>query len=315
MDYLFLKKGFQNYLTIDKSLLKNTIDAYLSDLELLIQYLNQTYLMPQGKCYDLLKVTTQDIEQFIVYLNLTKKYDQNSQARILSALRTFYKYALYNNYLEDNPLELIQSTRFIRKIPQVLTIDEIDRMEQALDLSKPDNFRNKAIIETMYSCGLRVSELVNLQLSNLFFDEQLLIIKGKGDKQRFVPISKDTINLINRYIEDIRVHILPQQGHKNYVFLGQKSGKKLTRSFIFQLIKKLAIAAGVHKDISPHTLRHSFATHLLEGGADLRAIQLMLGHESITTTEIYTHIDKEYVKDTILSFHPRHKVIKNNITN
>jgi integrase/recombinase XerD len=272
-----------------------------------MDYLTQKHHLKTGEDYNMLAVDRTDMEGFIAYLNVEKKYSVNSQARALSALRAFYKFALYVDLLESSPLKLIQSARIVRKIPQTLSVEEIDKMVSTFDLSKPDHVRNSVMIETMYACGLRVSELINLKRSNLHFEEELLLIKGKGNKQRLIPIGKQNMEYIDNYIRKERNLVNPHAEHADYVFLNRR-GKKLTRDFVFKIVKKAAKTAGIHKDISPHTLRHSFATHLLEGGADLRAIQLMLGHASITTTEIYTHIDRDYLRDAIYSFHPRYKV-------
>jgi integrase/recombinase XerD len=215
---------------------------------------------------------------------------------------------LYEDVIKYNPLDLIDSPKIIRKLPQVLSFEEIEQIENSFDLSKPEHFRDKTMIETLYSCGLRVSELVNLGLSNFYFSDNIILVKGKGNKQRIVPIGRYAIKLINLYINDIRSHLKIAKGHEDYVFLNHLRGKQLTRVYVFTMIKRAAENAGIQKTISPHTFRHSFATHLLEGGADLIAIQMMLGHQSITTTEIYTHIDRHYLEDAILSYHPRYKI-------
>lgn len=288
---------FKNFLRIDKGLSDNTIEAYLDDVSALENYIKDDEKFP-------LKVTIDDIPDFLHHLSQT--LNETSQARRLSGIRAFYKYLLYEDLLPYSPFELIESPKLARKLPQVLSFEEIEQIESAFDLSKPENFRNKAMIETLYSCGLRVSEVVNLKISNLYFSQEFIVITGKGDKQRIVPIGSYARKLIRLYMDDIRVHLPIQKGHEDYVFLNHW-GRKLTRVYVFTMIKKVVKDAGIQKEVSPHTFRHSFATHLLEGGADLRSIQMMLGHESITTTEIYTHIDRDYLADAILSFHPRYK--------
>ena len=295
-----LLSGFKNFLRIDKGLSLNTIDAYLHDVLVLKEHLET-----QGICSPM-QVEMENISCFLQSLSGENNLKEVSQARYLSGIRAFYKYLLYEDLMPYNPFKLIKSPKLTRKLPQILSFEEIERIENAFDLSKPENFRNKAIIETLYSCGLRVSEVVNLKKSNLYFRQEIVKITGKGDKQRIVPIGKYARKLIKMYMEDIRVHLPIQKGHEDYVFLNRR-GRKLTRVYVFSMIKQVVTDAGIHKEVSPHTFRHSFATHLLEGGADLRSIQMMLGHASITTTEIYTHINREYLMDTILSYHPRYK--------
>ena len=290
---------FKNFLKIDKGLSDNTIEAYLDDVSAL-----ETYMEEKG-IDSVLKVSMEDIPDFLKYLNDT--INETSQARRLSGIRAFYKYLLHEDLIAYSPFELIESPKLARKLPQVLSFEEIEKIEAAFDLSKPENYRNKTIIETLYSCGLRVSEVVNLKISNLHFRRGFIRITGKGDKQRLIPIGEYAKKMIIKYIKSYRVHLPIKAGHEDYVFLNRR-GRKLTRVYVFTMIKQAVKDAGVKKEVSPHTFRHSFATHLLEGGADLRSIQMMLGHESITTTEIYTHIDREYLADAILSFHPRYKV-------
>ena len=292
--------GFKNFMRIDKGLSDNTIEAYLDDVSALEEYISNS-----GK--SLLTVTIEDIPDFLHYLNEKKNLNESSQARRLSGIRAFYKYLLYEDLIPYNPFDLIESPKLARKLPQILSFEEIERMGNAFDLSKQENFRNKAIIETLYACGLRVSELVNLKISNLHFRQKFIKVTGKGNKQRLIPIGKYARKLITIYINTIRVHLPIQKEHEDYIFLNRR-GRQLTRVYVFSMIKQIVKDAGIEKEVSPHTFRHSFATHLLEGGADLRSIQMMLGHESITTTEIYTHINREYLVDTILSFHPRYKV-------
>ena len=295
--------GFKQFLLIDKSLSNNTLEAYLRDVKSFQEYLEENFMSIPPPA----EIKIEHVQQFLIYLNEKRLMSENSQARCLSGIRAFYKYLLYEDAIKYNPLELVESPRIMRKLPQVLSFEEIEIIENAMDASTPEGFRNKAMIEAMYSCGLRVSELVNLKLSNLRFKDDIIFVHGKGNKQRIVPIGGYAIKLIKLYLNDIRVHIKIQKGHEDYVFLNHR-GKQLTRVYVFLMIKQAAENAGIKKVISPHTFRHSFATHLLEGGADLRAIQTMLGHESITTTEIYTHIDRQYLTDTILSYHPRYKV-------
>ena len=293
---------FRSFLRIEKSLSENTLEAYIRDVTSFMVYLedNTGHSSP-------LTVKKEDIQDFLNYLNTDKEITETSQARYLSGLRAFFKYLLYEDKIESSPIDLISSPRIKRKLPEGLCIEEIERIGNSIDVSKPEGFRDKTIIETMYSCGLRVSELVNLKLSNLKFNDGFIIVQGKGDKQRLVPIGSYAIKLINHYKDEIRTHIPIKKGHEDFVFLNRR-GTQLTRVYVFTMLKQAVENAGIKKTISPHTLRHSFALHLLEGGADLRAVQMMLGHESITTTEIYLHIDKEYLKDTILSFHPRYKL-------
>ena len=291
---------FKNFLKIDKGLSDNTIEAYLDDVSALEEYINDTEKFP-------LKVSLEDIPGFLQYINNEQKIKESSQARRLSGIRSFYKYLLYEDLIAYSPFDLIESPKLARKLPQTLNFEEIEKIENVFDLSKPENFRDKTMIETLYSCGLRVSELVNLKKSNLYFKQEFIKIIGKGNKERLVPIGKCARKLISQYINDYRVHLPIQKGHEDYVFLNRR-GRKLTRAYVFSMIKQVVKDAGICKEVSPHTFRHSFATHLLEGGADLRSIQMMLGHESITTTEIYTHINREYLVDTILSYHPRYKI-------
>jgi len=296
MDNLLI--GFKNFLRIDKGLSDNTIESYLDDVLALERFIGK-----QGK--SLLTVTMEDIPAFLRYLSQT--INETSQARRVSGIRAFYKFLLYEDLISHNPFDLIESPKLSRKLPQTLNFEEIEQVENAFDLSKKENFRNKAIIETLYSCGLRVSELVNLKKSNLYFRQEFIKVIGKGNKQRLVPVGRYAKKLITTYINEYRVHLPIQKGHEDYIFLNHR-GKRLSRVYVFSMVKQIVKDAGIEKEVSPHTFRHSFATHLLEGGADLRSIQMMLGHESITTTEIYTHIDRAYLADTILSFHPRYRV-------
>lgn len=290
-------KSYQSYLKIERGLSQNTIDNYSFDIERLCSFLdeNQIEVSP-------LKIKEEILQQFIY--EISKQVNPRSQARIISGLKSFFSYLIFEDYRNDNPLELIETPRIGRKLPDTLSVEDIDRLISAIDLSSNEGERNRAMIETLYGCGLRVSELTELKVSDLFFDEGFIKITGKGNKQRFVPVGKLTEKYIEIYRNTVRCHLNIQKGHEDTLFLNRR-GKKLTRAMIFTIIKDLAIAINLNKVISPHTLRHSFATHLLENGADLRSIQLMLGHESITTTEIYVHLDRKHLSEIMNSFHPR----------
>jgi len=290
-------EDYINFLKLEKSLSKNSVAAYHTDMMKLYGFAESIGVEPES-------VTGEQIQDFIAHLH-DSGLSKRSQARIVSSVRGFYKYLLIEEVVDSDPTELIELPKTGRKLPEVLSVEEIDAMEAAVDLSMPDGHRNKAIIETLYSCGLRVSELVNLRLTDLFFDDGYVRVLGKGNKERLVPIGRKAIADINMYLSQrIMVSITVDAKSGNIVFLNRR-GKQLTREMVFLIIKKYAKAAGITRNISPHTLRHSFATHLVEGGADLRAVQEMLGHESILTTEIYTHLDKEFLRETILKFHPR----------
>ena len=288
---------YKNYLKIERGLSKNSIDNYLLDVEKLIQFLDEhdINLSP-------ISIEKETIQEFIYHIS--KQVNARSQSRIISGLRSFFNYLVFEDYRETNPLDLIESPKIGRKLPDTLSTLEIDKLIAAIDLSTPQGERNRAILELLYSCGLRVSELVSLKLSDLFFDEGFIKVTGKGDKQRFVPIESLTIKYISIYKNEVRNHLKIENEHKDTLFLNRR-GKQLTRAMIFTIIKQLAVKIGLNKSISPHTFRHSFATHLLENGADLRAIQLMLGHESITTTEIYMHVDRRHLSEVINKYHPR----------
>jgi len=294
------KKGFKAWLQLEKSLSDNSVEAYLHDIEKLTSYLLQQ--KDKKKPADL---TLKDLEKFVQWIN-ELGMTVASQARIISGLRSFYKYCQLEQICISNPTLLLEAPKMQRKLPDVLSFDEIEQIIGALDLSTPEGGRNKAILETMYSCGLRVSELVNLRLSNLFMDVGFIKVLGKGDKERLVPIGRDAIKYINIYRNNIRTHITIKPGEEDIVFLNRR-GHRLSRVMIFLILKELVKITGIQKNISPHTFRHSFATHLVEGGADLRAVQEMLGHESITTTEIYTHLDREFLRTTLQQFHPAFK--------
>jgi len=291
-------KGFQAYLKLEKSLADNSIESYSRDIEKLFQFSDaqQAQLKPET-------ITLSDLRLFIAWVNELGMIP-SSQARILSGIKAFYKYLLMEDIIKTDPSELLESPRITRKLPDTLSYQDINRLIAAIDLSKPEGMRNKAILETLYGSGLRVSELTELKLSNLYLDIEFIKVTGKGNKERLVPIGAEAIKAIKMWIEHVRVHIAIKKGEEDIVFLNRR-GSRLSRVYIFLLIKDLAERIGLNKAISPHTFRHSFATHLVEGGADLRAVQEMLGHESITTTEIYTHLDREYLKSTISQFHPR----------
>lgn len=289
--------SYQAYLKIERGLSKNTIENYSFDIERLCLFLDQNNSMVSP-----ITIGEEMVQQFIY--NISKEVNPRSQARIISGLKSFFGYLIFEEYRKDNPLESIESPKTGRKLPDVLAVDEIDRLIEAIDLTTNEGERNRAILETLYGCGLRVSELVALKISDLFFEEGFIKITGKGNKQRFVPISEITQKYIQLYRETIRNHVDIQKGFEDTLFLNRR-GRQLTRAMIFTIIKNLAVKIDLHKTISPHTLRHSFATHLLENGADLRSIQLMLGHESITTTEIYVHLDRKFLTEVLHSFHPR----------
>ena len=294
------KKGFKAWLQLEKSLADNSVEAYLRDIDKFTDYLQarKKMLAPQ----DLQLKDLEKFVQWIAELGMTVA----SQSRIISGLRSFYTYCILEQIVIANPTALLETPKQKRLLPDTLSFEEIESIISQIDLSKPEGGRNKAILETLYSCGLRVTELVNLRISCLFLDVGFVRVIGKGDKERLVPIGSEAIKYINIYKNDIRVHIAIKPGQEDYLFLNRR-GSKLTRVMIFLMLKELARKAGITKNISPHTFRHSFATHLVEGGADLRAVQEMLGHESITTTEIYTHLDREYLRDTLHQFHPAFK--------
>ena len=290
-------QDYSFYLRIERGLSDNTIDNYTRDLKKLQGFLEESNGYPSP-----LKITKDDVQAFIYFL--AKEVKPRSQARIISGLKGFFSYLIFEDYREDNPMDLIEPPKVGRKLPDTLSVDEVDAIIGAIDLSKPQGERNRAMLETLYACGLRVSELVSLKLSDLYFEEGFISVQGKGNKQRFVPISAHTQKYITLYCSEVRIHNEPQPDSVDIVFLNRR-GKYLTRAMVFTIIKNLVQEAGIKKIISPHTFRHSFATHLLKNGADLRSIQLMLGHESITTTEIYTHIDRSQLAETLAKFHPR----------
>jgi integrase/recombinase XerD len=293
---------FRAYLLYERSLSPNTLEAYLNDVQKFVQYLEleQSTLGP-------LAVRRSDLEQFILWVNRLG-LEASSQARLISGLRAFYKFLLVEDLLDEDPTEMLESPRLHRKMPDVLSLHDIQQMLAAIDLSEPQGTRNRAIVETLYACGLRVSELVNLRMTNLFLEAGFLKVLGKNDKERLVPVGGEAVKYLRQYLDHIRnKQELIKAGEENFVFLNNR-GARLSRVMVFYIVKELAEKAGIAKNISPHTFRHSFATHLVEGGADLKAVQDMLGHESITTTEIYTHLDTEYLKETIYLYHPRMKM-------
>ncbi|HZX57701.1 MAG TPA: site-specific tyrosine recombinase XerD [Mucilaginibacter sp.] len=298
MDWRSAIKGFKTYLKLEKGLSGNSIEAYSRDIEKLEQYADNLPAKLKPDAF-----TLNDLRNFIMWVNELGMLP-SSQARVLSGVKSFYKYLLIEDIIKNDPAELLESPKKQRKLPTVLSYQDIEKLLNAIDLSKPEGQRNKAILEVLYSCGLRVSELTELKLSNLYLDIEFVKVLGKGSKERLVPIGGEAIRALKLWIENVRVHIPIKKGEEDLVFLNRR-GSRLSRVYVFMLIKQLAEMAGIKKVISPHTLRHSFATHLVEGGADLRAVQEMLGHESITTTEIYTHLDREYLKEVITSFHPR----------
>lgn len=290
-------KGYQSFLKIERGLSKNTIENYSFDIQRLTDFLSKNEIAVTP-----IKIGEETLQQFIY--QVSKEVNARSQARIISGLKSFFSYLIFEDYRDDNPLELIETPKIGRKLPDTLSVDEIDMLIAAVDLSSPEGERNRAMLETLYGCGLRVSELVALKISDLFFDEGFLKVTGKGNKQRFIPIGEATQKYIEIYRNAVRLHLNIQKGFEDTLFLNRR-GRQLTRAMIFTIIKDLANKINLNKTISPHTFRHSFATHLLENGADLRSIQLMLGHESITTTEIYVHLDRKHLTQIVNAFHPR----------
>jgi len=291
-------RGFKAYLQLERSLSAHSVNAYLNDIEKLSQYFESINASPQ-----LTEVKTDQIKSFISWIS-SLGMEASTQARIISGLKAFFSYLMIENVILNDPMALIEAPRLTRKLPDTINIHEINELIAAIDASKPEGMRNKAIIEVLYGCGLRVSELTDLKISNLYPQLEFIKVVGKGNKERLVPIGGIALNLLSIYINEVRVHANIKKGNEDYIFLN-RFGAKLSRISIFNLIKSLAETIGLKKTISPHTLRHSFATHLIEGGADLRAVQEMLGHSSITTTEIYTHIDRDYLREVITQFHPR----------
>lgn len=295
MDWNEALSEYVSYLKLEKNLSENTLKSYITDLRKLMAYSS----VPP------LELSREEVEAF-VYDYSKKGFSVRSQARLISSLKSFFNFLRWDGRREDSPVELLEAPRLIMRLPDTLSEDEINQLIEAIDLSQPEGERNRAILETLYGCGLRVSELTELKLSDLFFKENFIRVTGKGNKQRLVPISDYTIKIINFYKNEVRVHSKIEKEFEDFVFLNRR-GKKLSRVMVFIIIKKLAEQAGIRKNISPHTFRHSFATHLLRNGADIRSIQLMLGHESITTTEIYTHLDDKLLRETVLKFHPKNR--------
>lgn len=295
-NWVHFKRDFARFLKFERGLAENSIEAYLNDVSKLEVYSEENNLAVQ-------QITSKDIQRFLIWIN-GFGISPFTQSRLLSGLKTFYNFLLLEYDWENNPVELIQAPRIARKIPGVLNIQEIDQLIDAIDLSTPEGMRNKTILEVLYGCGLRVSELVNLKISNLYLDIEFIKVEGKGNKERLIPIGRQAIKYLKIYINEVRAHIKIKSGQEDFVFLN-KRGAALSRVMVFIIIKDLASKIGLQKNISPHTFRHSFASHLVEGGADLRAVQDMLGHESITTTEIYTHIDRDYLQSVITQYHPR----------
>lgn len=293
-----LIRQFRNYLKLERSLSPNSVEAYLHDVTKFVEYLA---LHNEGDKLE--KVESRHIQEFLQYIG-ELGMAPHSQARILSGLKAFYKFLLTEELVDRDPSELVEGPKLGRKLPDTLEFYEIERILNIIDLSKPEGGRNRAMLETLYSSGLRVSELTDLRLSNVFFDAGFLRVLGKGNKERLVPIGRDALKYMTIYVQEIRCHIAIRKGYENYVFLNRR-GASLSRVMVFNIIKEYTRQAGIRKNVSPHTFRHSFATHLIEGGADLRAVQEMLGHESVTTTEIYTHLDRDYLKQVIREFHPR----------
>ena len=286
---------FKQYLMYEKGLSPKSVEAYLHDVLLLEEFLGEK------KMED---ASFEDLQQFLKYL-YQSEYNARSQARIISGMRAFYRYLIYANVLETDPTELLDAPKIGMHLPDVLTVEEIQRIMEVIDLSTPEGHRNRAMAEVMYGCGLRVSELVTLRISNLFFDDGFVKVVGKGNKERLIPIGTTAMKMVNLYVDGKRKELKIKKGEEDYVFLNRR-GAHLTREMVFMLVKRWVKDAGIEKTVSPHTFRHSFATHLIEGGADLRAVQEMLGHESITTTEIYTHLDQDYLRTNIALFHPRY---------
>jgi len=292
------KKGFENYLKLEKSLSQNSVSAYVNDINKLVVFLDKKYsnITP-------LKVKLDHLKSFIAWLN-ERDISPRTQARTISGIKSFYKYLLIEGKISSDPTALLESPKIGRKLPDILSMEEIDRLIDAVDLSKAEGQRNKAMLETLYSCGMRVSELVSLKITSLFFEQGFIKVEGKAGKERLVPVSGRAVDEIGKYMKEYRKKLNIASDSENILFLNRR-GRKLSRVMIFTIIKNLAEKIGLEKSISPHTFRHSFATHLINGGADLRAVQEMLGHESILTTEIYTHLDRDYLKSTIQQFHPR----------
>ena len=289
-------KEFKYYLNVERSLADNSVNAYIRDIRKLADFCSKIKV-------DELNISVNEIREFIADLN-SKNISARSQARIISGIKAFFKYLIIEDYITNDPTMLIENPKIGLKLPEVLSVDEIELIISSIDLSNKQGERNRAILETLYSCGLRVTELINLKISNINFKEGYIKVIGKGDKERLTPIGSNALKYISIYVNEVRIHQKISKNHEDFVFLNNR-GSKLSRVMIFTLIKRIVDKVGIKKKVSPHTFRHSFATHLIEGGADLRAVQEMLGHESITTTEIYTHLDRDYLRSNIMQFHPR----------
>ncbi|MGB0167073.1 MAG: site-specific tyrosine recombinase XerD [Luteibaculum sp.] len=296
MSWDTLRLGYTSFLKLEKSLSDNTVENYLRDLDKLISFAKASNKNPKELQLQDFQELTQDLSK--------SGLSARSMARIISGIKSFYNYLLLEEFIDENPTELLLTPKLPQKLPDTLSVEEIDDLVGKIDLSRPEGFRNKTIIETLYGCGLRVSELINLKISNLHFKDGFIKVSGKGNKERLIPLGRSVQKLLETYFEGVRRPLEAAKGHEDFLFLN-KHGKKLSRVMIFMIVKACVEKAGIRKNISPHTFRHSFASHLVEGGADLRAVQEMLGHESITTTEIYTHIDRNYLKSVLLDFHPR----------
>lgn len=289
-------KEFKYYLKVERSLADNSVNAYIRDIRKLADFCSKIKV-------DELNISVNEIREFIADLN-SKNISARSQARIISGVKAFFKYLIIEDYITNDPAMLIENPKIGLKLPEVLSVCEIELIISSIDLSNKQGERNRAILETLYSCGLRVTELINLKISNINFKEGYIKVIGKGDKERLTPIGSNALKYISIYVNEVRIHQKISKNHEDFVFLNNR-GSKLSRVMIFTLIKRIVDKVGIKKKVSPHTFRHSFATHLIEGGADLRAVQEMLGHESITTTEIYTHLDRDYLRSNIMQFHPR----------
>ena len=300
MNYIILQNGFSSYLKLERGLSKNTLEAYLHDTALLFDFLEA-----EKDGVPIQKVGMDELADFIAYIH-QMGLGSWSQSRVLSGIKAFFRYLMIEQLIDRNPSELLESPRLDRKLPEVLAEDEVTQMIEVIDLSEPQGERNKAILETLYGCGLRVSELINLKISELHFNEDIISVTGKGNKQRLVPIGAAAQKQITTYLKQLRIHLNPQRKFEDVLFLN-RNGRPLSRQMIFIIVRQVAEKAGIRKKISPHTFRHSFATHLVKHGADLRAVQELLGHVSITTTEIYTHLDTDDLRKAILEFHPRNK--------
>lgn len=297
-NWKILIKGFENYLRLERSLSKNSVEAYKRDIKKFGDYIDENH-----PASDIRSLGYDDLAGFVHHIAISG-YEPVSQARMVSGLKTFYKYLILEDLVKENPADLLEGPKLARKLPDTLTKEEVKSILENIDLSKPEGTRNRAILETLYSCGLRVSELVTLQISNIYPKEEIIRVIGKGDKERLVPIGSQALKYIDQYINHIRVHLNIENQYSDMLFLNRRA-KPLSRVMVFNIVKSATLKAGIQKNISPHTFRHSFASHLVENGADLRAVQEMLGHESITTTEIYTHLERSFLRENVLKYHPR----------